>query len=194
MIALCGNPTSGKTEVQRILNEKFGYAPVDDGMVLRKFCVENLGLSWDDVMTQEGKKRFTELLGRRWQNREILGELGAALEKLLGEHIMPLIAYSKVGLGSRACFGSIRKTQGHFFRERGALVIGIRRPGVGPSPYDFDKFDESAVHLWIDNSGTIADLERMVGDVLRYGSSVIGVANDDVLTIPTGAIVNTRSA
>jgi len=165
IIALCGNPTAGKSEVQRILHEKFGYNPIDDGMVLRRFCVENLGLSWDDVMSQEGKKRSTEILGRVWGNRELLGELGKALEGMFGEHILPHIAHLHIKPGARSCFGSVRKTQGHYFRNLGGLVIGVRRPGVGPSQYDFDQFDHSAVHVWLDNNGSIADLERAVEQI-----------------------------
>lgn len=162
IIALCGNPTAGKSEVQRILAEKYRYNPIDDGMVLRRFCVENLGLSWDDVMSQEGKKRSTEILGRVWVNRELLGEFGKALETMFGHNIMPYLAYRTIKPGARSCFGSVRREQGHFHKSRGALVVGVRRPDVGPSPYDFDQFDHSAVDVWLDNNGSIADLERAV--------------------------------
>jgi hypothetical protein len=48
-IGLCGNPGSGKSEVQKILRGRFSVQPVDDGHALRDFCQIHLGLSYDDV-------------------------------------------------------------------------------------------------------------------------------------------------
>lgn len=41
------------------------------------------------------------------------------------------------------------------YRARGGKIIGVRRPGVGPSRYEFDWFDESLVDVWIDNDGDL---------------------------------------
>lgn len=161
-IGLCGDPGAGKTEAQKILQEEFDYRPVDDGHVLREFAVEKLGLSWDDVQTQDGKKRFTEILGKKWQNRDILGTLGKQLEDMFGEEIMPFIATRNINSKLRYCFGSVRKTQGHFFRREGGLVIQIANPDASPSPYDFDWFDPTAVDIIINNDG----LSRFDGDVV----------------------------
>ena len=91
-IALCGNPKSGKSLAQEILSQDLNYLPIDDGHVLREFAVNKLGLSWDDVTTQEGKKRHTEILGKDWEHRILLGDFGKVLEDMFGEHIMPFIA------------------------------------------------------------------------------------------------------
>src|SRR4051812_40419106 len=92
LIALCGHPKSGKSLVQKILLERFDVQPVDDGRALRKFAVDNLGPTWDQVLTQEGKASHIELLGRRWQVREILGELGNRFEAMFGKDVMPFMA------------------------------------------------------------------------------------------------------
>lgn len=158
LIGLCGHPKSGKSEVQRILAEEYGIIPVDDGFVLRKFAVDNLGLTWDDVMTQEGKANYTRILGRDWQNRDILGTLGKKLEDMFGEHIMPMIAVNACDPDGFYSFGSVRKTQGHYYNQRGGVVIEVIRPGALPSGYDFDKYDQSAVKRTILNDGSLEDL------------------------------------
>ena len=166
-IALCGNPKSGKSEVQKILDSLYGYEPIDDGHVLREFAVEKLGLTWDDVQTQDGKAAYTDILGKRWQNRDILGTLGKQLEDMFGEHIMPFIATRGLSPYRFYSFGSVRKTQGHFFRANGGVVLEVRRPGVGPSGYEFDKFDRSAVSGVVDNDGDLEQLRLRTIDVIN---------------------------
>lgn len=153
-IGICGNPGAGKSTVQKILETDFGVHPIDDGEVLRHFAIENLGLSESDVYTQEGKKLYTEILGKNWQNREILGELGVQLEKMFGEHIMPYIACTRIkDIEGSFSFGSVRKTQGKYYRDRGGIVIEVINPLAGTSPYSFDKYDQSFITHHISNTG-----------------------------------------
>ncbi|WP_143062006.1 hypothetical protein [Faunimonas pinastri] len=151
LIGICGNPRSGKSEAQRILKEQYGVQPVDDGFALRHFAVRHLGLSWEDVQTQEGKARYTDILGGTWQNREILGELGNKLEGMFGEHIMPFMATRGLPAEGSFSFGSVRKLQGEFFRAQGGVVIEISNPLAPPSPYDFDWYSREAVNFTIEN-------------------------------------------
>lgn len=160
LIALCGNPKSGKSLVQEIIGNHYGHAAVDDGYTLREFAVEKLGLSWDDVITQEGKARSTNILGRDWVNRDLLGEFGNRLEDMFGEHIMPLLALKGCSEDQRYTFGSVRKTQGRFYREHGGVVIEIANPLASPSGYAFDMYDREAVDITIVNDGQ----QRFAGD------------------------------
>lgn len=153
LIGICGNPNAGKSTTQQILWEDFSVHPVDDGKVLRDFAEEKLGLSYNDVYTQEGKARYTEILGKTWQHRDILGTLGKHLEDMFGPHIMPFIASKGLDPMLSYSFGSVRKTQGHFIKKQNGVVLGVRNPLFGPSAYAFDKFDEDAVHIWIENDG-----------------------------------------
>lgn len=163
-IGLCGNPKAGKSLVQEILQERYGYTPVDDGHVLREFAVEKLGLSWDDVQTQAGKAGYTEILGKNWQNRDILGTLGAQLEDMFGEHIMPFIATRNLANNGRFSFGSVRKSQGQFYRDQGGLVVEVQNPLAKDSPYAFDRFDRSYVDAVIVNDA----LTRMDPEMARF--------------------------
>jgi hypothetical protein len=164
-IALCGNPKAGKSTVQKILQDLYDVLPVDDGLCLRDFAMRHLGLGQLDVSTQEGKSRQTKILGKSWENRKILGELGAVLENLFGEHIMPWVATRGLKGKGAYSFGSVRKTQGRFFKEqfgKEAVVVEVRRNGAGPSGNAFDAYDRSAVDMVIDNSGTIDDLKAVI--------------------------------
>lgn len=154
-IAFCGNPKSGKSTAQEILSKDRNYLPIDDGFVLREFAVNKLGLSWDDVQTQEGKKRTTSILGKDWEHRILLGEFGKVLEDLFGEHIMPFIATRNLYPNARYSFGSVRKTQGHFFRQNGGIVIEIINPMAPPSGNAFDQYDTTAVDRTVINDGLL---------------------------------------
>jgi hypothetical protein len=155
-IALCGNPRAGKSLVQTILRELYNTQPVDDGMPMREFAVNNLGLTWNQVLTQEGKTEYVEVLGRRWQVREILGELGNRFENMFGKHIMPFMAIKRVeDHQGTFSFGSVRRDQGLYYKQHGGIVIGIENPMAGPSPYEFDQFDRSTVDYWITNDALV---------------------------------------
>lgn len=152
LIALCGNPGSGKSTVQALLRN-IGYEPVDDGFAVRDIAMRHLGLSHDDVYTQEGKARSSEILGQTWQHRVILGEVANRLEEMFGDHIMPWIHTRQLDPAKCYSFGSVRRDQGLFYKRIGALVLGIRNPLAPPSPNEFDRFDETIIDRWIENDG-----------------------------------------
>jgi hypothetical protein len=166
-IALCGNPKAGKSEVQKILERNFGYSPIDDGHIIRRFAIDWLNLPENLVYTQEGKASYVEIAGKKWQVRDILGTYGRKLEEMFGEHAMPMFALNMTKPGGLYSFGSVRKTQGGYYKQRGGVVLEIRNPSALPSPYAFDRYDESLIDGWIVNDGTLRDLEERVVDWVR---------------------------
>ncbi|MBS7701487.1 MULTISPECIES: hypothetical protein [unclassified Chelatococcus] len=80
---------------------------------------------------------------------------------------MPFMSTRKLDPSRSYSFGSVRKNQGLFYQSLGGVVIGITRPGAEPSPFIFDKFDESVVDFWIENDGAVSDLEEKVIAVLQ---------------------------
>lgn len=174
IIALCGNLTPGKTEVQNILARRFKFEPIDDGWPLRDFAVRHLGASIDDVTTQAGKATLVTLPGRRtmlW--REFLGEFGNAIEALLGSHAIPEMAIRRTEPGKDYSFGSVRRDQGLPYKRAGGIVIGIEAPWAKPSPHEFDRFDMSLVEM--------PALRRALSDVeIRLYRN----GNDIVPTVP----------
>lgn len=161
-IVLCAQPQAGKSLSQDLLKTMYGYQAVDTGGPLRKIAVDHLGLTWDQVLSQEGKASYVNILGKSWQVRDILGELGKHLEAMFGTDILAFMATNALPAGGRYSFVA-RRNQAHFYKQRGALVIGLTNPIVATSPYDFDQFDESAVDAWINNDAQQRGLDQHTG-------------------------------
>lgn len=153
IVALCGNPHSGKSTAADLLHEIYGYDLVDDGLPMRRIAVDYFGLEPRQVFTNEGKKELVHLNGRDWTAREILGEIGKALEEKFGGEIVPLMSYRLMQPGGRYVLGSVRREQGHFWKAQGALVVEIDNPDAPPSEYEFDSYSRSAVDRTILNDG-----------------------------------------
>lgn len=176
LIALCGAPGSGKTEVQEYLRTQYCVRAVDDGHPLRDFAMAHLGLSKWHVTTQEGKASTVTLPGGRVAEvRIILGELGNKFEDLLGPDAIPAMALNRVrsqGAHGVYCLGSVRRSQGHFYKKHGAKVIEIVRPGH-TCVNEFDQYDRSCVDLTILNDSSLAAfmarVEFHIGPHLRSG-------------------------
>ncbi|MBA8881703.1 hypothetical protein [Phyllobacterium myrsinacearum] len=159
-IALCGHPTSGKTTAAEIIGEIYGHATADDGLPLRKIAIDYLGLTQHQVFTQEGKLENVVLNGREWQVREILGEIGNAFEEKFGGDIIPLMSHNARPKEATAVFGSVRREQGKYWRDQGALVLEIVNPLAGPSKFEFDTFNPVHAHAQILNDGLARGLSK----------------------------------
>lgn len=153
MIALCGNPLSGKSTAAELLSMNYGYVVADDGLPLRKIAMDYLGLTEHQVFTQEGKLEKVVLNGREWTAREILGEIGNAFEEKFGGDIIPMMTHHARPEGEYSVFGSVRREQGHYWREAGALIIEIVNPLAGPSSYEFDYYNADYCHAQVQNDG-----------------------------------------
>jgi hypothetical protein len=168
LIALCGAPQSGKTEVQKHLVEHYGAVAVDDGWPLRDFAIRHFGLSNWHVNTQAGKASFVKVPGGRLMRvRDILGEIGNKIEEAFGADAIPEMALQRataqnVGL---LVFGSVRRQQGAFYKRHGATVIEIIRPGY-PVVNEFDQYDKSVVDRTIINNHTLGQLHQKVDLVM----------------------------
>lgn len=169
LVALCGWPKSGKSEIAKILHENLGAQVVDDGRVLRDACKALYGLSESDVSTQEGKAATRQVCGRNFQHRQLLGDLGNLLERYYGEQIIPELTLARLRQedpyllnAPLYVFPSVRKTQGITYKAAGGIVVEVRRPGCGDSGNDFDRWDASLVDMVIDNDGSLEDLQLQV--------------------------------
>lgn len=170
LVALMGNPRSGKTTAARILGHLGGYELVDDGRPMREIAMRHLGLTESQVFTQDGKLETVTINGRNWVVREILGEIGNAFEEKFGGDVIPLMSKNSLGDAyfdptRRFVFGSVRREQGFFWKKEGAMVIEIVNPAAPPSPFEFDVFNASMAHVRIQNDGLsrgLAPVEAML--------------------------------
>lgn len=153
IIALCGNPKSGKSTAAELLSEIYGYEIVDDGLPLREIGMNYLGLTPDQVFTQEGKLESVEINGRTWEVREILGEIGNAFEEKFGGDVIPLMSMNRMIADKKYVLGSVRRDQGHFWAKQGAMVIEIENPDAPISKYEFDRYSKTAVQKTVLNDG-----------------------------------------
>lgn len=175
IIAICGWPKAGKSTVQRILADLYDVVPLDDGLPLREIAVTYLGATHDQVTTQEGKAETIMINGTPWLVRDVLGQLGNALEEKFGGDVIPLMAVNRFGLDNPAgpnrhqsvSFASVRRQQGWFWRRRGALVIEVCRPGTSMGA-EFNAYDPQAAHCTIINDLGIADLEYAVQSAMTW--------------------------
>lgn len=177
-IALVGNPKAGKSLVAEILVEEFGAVTIDSGGPLRQIAMKQYGLTYDQVYSQEGKLERIEILGRTWQVRELLGELGNRFEEMHGDWATPWMAVRALAANDNGPFvdASCRKTQGNFYKSLGGVVIGIRNPLAPPSEYAFDKVREDIPDYWIENdalargmanNSALIDLRFKVNTVIK---------------------------
>lgn len=173
LIAICGHPRSGKTEVQRLLQKLYGVEPIDDGWPLRDYAMRHMGASHFDVCTEPGKRSLAYMSGEpvvdartgehlTW--RRVLGLIGMQFEELFGGNHLPRCALLRVKSkpGAVYSFASVRRDQPLFYKQHGALVVEVSRPDVGPTGNDFDVWNGSVTDFVINNDGSLADLKGRV--------------------------------
>lgn len=185
IIALCGYPKVGKSTVQKILADLYDVVPLDDGLPLREIAVSYLGLTHEQVATQEGKAETVDINGTPWIVRDVLGQIGNAFEEKFGGDVIPLMAVNRFGLdrtGSierrqSVSFASVRRQQGWFWRRRGALVIEVRRPGAEMGA-EFNAYDPVAAHCAILNDGSLDDLSERVQDAIGMADILMDDTQD----------------
>jgi len=165
LIALCGPPGAGKTEVQRILIG-YGYSLIDDGEILREISKIAFRLTDTDVMTQEGKRSEVSVGQIRYSVRNILGKIGLALEHEFGPSIIPLLTLNKLDNKGKYCLGSVRRQQGVAYTQSGGEVWEITRPGYN-IVNDFDNYNKECIARTISNDGSLFDLRKKVLQELK---------------------------
>jgi hypothetical protein len=165
-IALCGHPKTGKSEVQRIIAETFGYDMIDDKAPLRAAACDLYGLTPWHVETQEGKKQTVDIAGQSLQVRFLLGELGNHMERMHGENVFAeMLVRGRIAAAGgdrtrvRTVIGSCRRRQADVYHREGGLVLEVVRPGYEGTSYEFDSYDPTLADAVIVNDGSLADLE-----------------------------------
>jgi hypothetical protein len=152
-VALCGYPKAGKSEVQRIISERYGFEAIDDSAPLREAAKILYDLTDWHVSTQDGKASLIQVGDKVMTVRKALGDLGKHLEATDRFHL-PRLAIKKANAKNptgRFVFASVRRDQPEFFRETGeAIIIEVRRAGCS-AQNDFDEYIRDFLDFSIDN-------------------------------------------
>ena len=165
-LALCGAPGSGKSQVQKILNNHFGCISVDDGRPVRDMAKIVYGLNETQVSTPKGKNELVQLPnGEVLTVREILGNLANQFEKLHGDKWFAQLAIDKClkskNNKSLYSFGSVRRNQAWAYKKHNAICIEVIRPGY-TIVNEFDQYCPDAIDYKIYNTGSIEELKMQV--------------------------------
>lgn len=185
LIPLCGYPNSGKSTAQRIIEQRYGAIPIDDGQPIREASKILYGLTDWHVYTQEGKEQYVEVTpGNLVQVRKLLGDLGKQQEL----YDLNFFAHKALARADRehpgqiVCFGSVRRSQASVYAATGrAVVLEIRRPGI-VAQNDFDEFDRRYIDAVIENDFDPADPE---GSLRRLEERIAALL--DPLLLPIAA-------
>lgn len=152
-VALCGYPKAGKSEVQRIISERYGFEAVDDSEALRNAAKILYDLTDWHVLTQEGKATLIQVGEETMAVRKALGDLGKYFEATDRFHF-PRLAIKRANQKSpdgRFVFASVRRDQPQFYRETGeAIIIEVRREGCS-AQNDFDEYTRDYLDFSIEN-------------------------------------------
>jgi hypothetical protein len=158
--------------VADIICRHFPAFKVDDGLPLRLAAPHLFGCYPAAPFSQAGKLQKVMLPDGEHEVRRLLGRLGELMEEEYGADFLPYRALQQAEQIASSdpriktfVFSSVRRLQGEFYRARGAIVIEVRRPGVGPSGNAFDKF-ETVPDIVIQNSGTLEELEHLVVNII----------------------------
>lgn len=158
-IALCGYPKSGKTEVQKIIERRYGIEAYDDKYPLREAVKVLYGLTDWHVSTQGGKASMIKTPSGEMTVRKAMGDLGCYLEEKDEFHFARLAVSACLDKSpdKQYVFASVRQRQPIFFKNAGnSIVIEVTREGCGADDA-FDEYDRSAIDLSIENILDIAD-------------------------------------
>lgn len=167
LLGLCGYRTSGKSEVAKILVEKYNFEIIDTKKLLRELA-SDITRTPADLLKQTG---FKELPYQGRTHREIMGELGKTLENLFGHDYLLRRALHRVDKTKNLIVDSLRMDQALFFE---GTVVEVKSDKVTPSGFDFDEYNRTRINYSIDNSGSLKQLSDCVDVMmLDYKSKIV---------------------
>lgn len=177
LIGLVGLAGSGKDTVADLLKdqgwEKFAFANA-----LKDMCIDYLGLSKDDVYTQEGKMKFNEFWGMT--NREILQKVGTdCFRNMFHKDTWVKIAELKIKKllqqGKRIIVSDCRfDNEAELIEKFGGIVMQVQRNNNDDNLTDSEKMhiseqgvNKKYISRIIKNNLTFDDLRREAHEQYR---------------------------
>lgn len=162
LIGLCGKPQSGKSQVRKIMMERYKYITINTKHHLAEACGSLTGLAPELFLSQEGKS--TNYKGV--ELRTIMGNVQDSMEAMFGDYHSIQRSLSYYNITDYIVVDSLRKTQPLHFPGLIVEVVSHRSVDTG---YSFDLYIRDRIDYTLDNNGTVADLrdnlDKMFGDL-----------------------------
>lgn len=133
LIAICGVAGSGKSTVQQYLSDYHGFRAHDFAMPLKTAAQLLTGMNpHRDPADPEARERRDPFWGR--SPRQFLQDFGQGMRNLFGQDFWLKVwrqRYDALPPGSRVVVTDCRyENEVQFLRERGAVILGVERPGA----------------------------------------------------------------
>lgn len=172
VLGLCGEPGAGKTEVRKILSQKFNFSVINSKIAIYKMASELTGLDIDEFINPDTKNNYFNGI----RLRTILAECGYVSESLFGRTylIQQQLEANKVSKRLERCdfvIDSLRMNQPTMLYAKGLIdgVLHIVNPAVKPSEQVYDEYDLTGVkHIVVMNDGSLEELTLSVKKALSY--------------------------
>ena len=168
IVGISGRMGSGKDTVAEIIKRQFkdkNFEIISFADPLKNFCVQYLGLSYDDVYTQEGKMKFNEFWNMT--NREILQKVGTdALRNGFDKDVWVKIMELHILNNSQKNFiiPDVRfDNEAELVNKHSGIMLNIVRDCVNKDTHVSEKGISKELILFnINNNKTFYDLESEV--------------------------------
>ena len=166
IIGISGKMGCGKDTVAKIIENNFkekDFVITHFADPLKRFCMDYLGLSYNDVYTESGKKKFNYFWGMT--NREILQKVGTnALRNGFDKDIWIKIMKTEFARYKNVLIPDVRfDNEAQLILQEKGIVLNVQRDySINDKHISESGISEKFITKNILNNGTLNDLEKEV--------------------------------
>lgn len=172
-IAFMGFKGSGKSEATTHLRHDYGHKVYAFAGKLKRACREIFGLDHDQLYDPDHKEKVDPFWGKT--PREMMQLMGTEVGRAIDEDVWVKALMHELGDSGWLIEDCRFPNEAEAVREKGGIVVGIRRDKVVPEDSeDLHASEAEMLHNWddmadvtIENNGTLEELYEKVEDVFK---------------------------
>lgn len=181
IVCISGKRRSGKSSLAEILRNKYGFFPISLATPLKTLCMQQFGLSTDQVDGDAKEHPTVYCQGDKWLTaRDILIQTGQFYRSIEPNFWINKLLSLTGHLDANYVIPDVRfSNELKTFKARGAFLVRLERGEEftgknidDPSETELDAYKEWDLHVPAEFNRDMADLER-IADRLKLG--VLGV-------------------